>query len=415
MNESEVKYSPFLNFLPQLKPIEDAFVNVRKKSWEKFFSLGLPAEEDSLFHGVKLSKLYLERFSLSESRNLSQEQIDPFVLPQCKNSFVVIINGFFCSQLSNVTAFPSKVIISSIEEGFRAFGTYLINSELKSVKDESDPFVCLNSACYPQGMFVYVPPKTILSTPLQILHFVIENDTSHLCLPKTHIFVGTHSVIEIIRSHHHTTYSNSRYFVNQMTEIHIEENALVRHQEYLDDERPTSWHFNSLRVTLKKESAFHSVSYPKGSVGQRISYRVFLLGEYAKTFINGLSLLSDNRESFVNIFVDHLAPNCMSKQHFKSVLNDNARFGFNGKIRVQPEAYKIEALQYIHNLLLSDSAHVDIKPHMEILEDDVKASHGVTVGGLDKDQMFYLMTRGLSQETAKRLLIKGFCETVLNV
>ncbi len=147
----------------------------------------------------------------------------------------------------------------------------------------------------------------------------------------------------------------------------------------------------------------------------RTDYHVILAGENAEALLNGVWMLADKREAHIHIFIDHQAPQCRSYQLFKGVLNDFSRSSFEGKIMVRQAAQKTEAFQLNNNLLLNDHAHADSKPNLEIFADDVKASHGATVGQLDIEQLFYMKTRGFPEEEAKNLLIYGFAEQVIQM
>jgi Fe-S cluster assembly protein SufD len=147
----------------------------------------------------------------------------------------------------------------------------------------------------------------------------------------------------------------------------------------------------------------------------RNDYRVVIGGENAEASLNGVWMLGDRNESHMHVIVDHQAPHCRSMQLFKGVLNGNSHSSFEGKILVRQAAQKTEAFQLNNNLLLSDRAHADSKPNLEIFADDVKASHGATVGQLDKEQIFYMKTRGFHEADAKNLLVYGFCEEVIDM
>jgi Fe-S cluster assembly protein SufD len=204
-------------------------------------------------------------------------------------------------------------------------------------------------------------------------------------------------------------------FINQVSEWVIDEGAHVHLTKDLSENHPEEWHFDAMRVFLKKESTFKSISITKGSASVRADYKVVLAGENAEVFLNGLSDLSAKKESHVQVWIDHQAPLCRSHQLFKTVLNDFSRSSFEGKIMVRQAAQKTEAFQLNKNLLLSDHAQTESKPNLEIFADDVKASHGATIGQLDPEQLFYMKTRGISSEAAKNLLVYGFCEEVIEM
>ena len=169
-------------------------------------------------------------------------------------------------------------------------------------------------------------------------------------------------------------------------------------------------------MTLKRNSIFHAVNYTEGSFTVRNDYRVALTGERGEASLNGVWMLDEKHEARVHVLMDDQAPSCQSNQLFKGVLTDFARLpSFEGKIYVRREAQKTMAYQLNRNLLLSDRANADSKPNLEIFADDVKASHGATVGQLDEEQMFYLRTRGYSQEEARNILVYAYTKEVLDL
>lgn len=407
MNEANEKLaSSFLKNINSSEIIRDVYFPLRQKSWERFCSLDL----HTLKKEMKFNKLLLENFIISAPQILMRSEVEPWVLSECQHSFVVFVNGFFCADLSDFSALPSKVSIMSLEDGSHIFGSFINNSWQKNLKEEEDPFALINAAIHPKGMFLYLPPKTILERPLQIIQVI--SGYNHMHLPRMHVFAGSHSQINIIHTYHCKNLEEDKYVMIPVTEIHLEEGADVRNVELVNTGRGWSSHINTLRAFQKSKSSFKAVSICEENVVQNMNVKVDLAGENAEASIYGLSFLSEQKESRYNICVEHKAPYCKSNQVIKSVLKDCSRFRFTGSIKVRPQAQKTEATQRNNNLLLSDQAKATAKPHLEIFADDVKVSHGATIGGVDKDSLFYLNTKGLSQELAQSLLVKGFCEEI---
>jgi len=208
--------------------------------------------------------------------------------------------------------------------------------------------------------------------------------------------------------------SGKQFFFNQLTELTLEEGAKVRYSQVPADDLDEAWVFDAVRTHLKKNSSFDAVHVTRGSALAAHDYRIVLREENAETTLKGICMLSGKRESHNHVVIDHQAPHCRSTQLFKGVLDDTGRSSFEGKILVKQQALKTDALQQNHNLLLSDQAHVDSKPNLEILADDVKVSHGATVGKVNMDQLFFLKTRGFSETQARNLLVQGFCQEVID-
>jgi len=391
----------------------DEWNQARSKAWDRFSTLGLPSKKDEVYRYIKLRHLFSQPFDIPPESKLSAEQIAPYIQPECRESVLVFVNGDYCSELSNTTAIPAQISVSTLQDAVQTYGMFLNNHWNKSLKEESDSFVALNGALNHKGAFIYIPPKIVFPHPIQILNILDTDNRLCMIAPRLNVFVGAHAQVNFLFTQ--KNFSEKAYFVNQVIEMSLEENSKVYCSQILCDEHPSSWHLNALRAILKRNAVLKAVSVTEGSMTVRSDYRIILAGENAEALLNGLSMLRDKRESHTNIWIEHQAPHCRSFQLFKSVLDDFSRTSFEGKIMVRQAAQKTEAFQLNNNLILSDHAHADSKPNLEIFADDVKASHGATIGQLDSEQLFYMKTRGFSQSAAMNLLVFGFCEQILEM
>lgn len=411
-----IEQETFKNLLENLRAqasIKDALENIRQKAWQHFLSLGLPSRQNEVYRYIKLRHLFSQSYALAQEKTLTVEQVAPWIYPECQRSVLVFINGSYISQLSCLDALTSKVVVSSLSEATATYGALLNNYWTKTLKNETDAFAALNAALHPKGAFLYFPPKCIVETPIQILHLIDDENQLQILMPRMQIFVGALSNIRII--HTQKSLASVGYFVNQVTEMVLEEGAHVHYTQALCKEHPQAWHFDALRAMLKRDSMLKTICVTEGSATVRNDYKISLTGTNAEALINGMCMLTDKREAHAHIYMDHQVPACRSYQLFKGVLTDFSRSSFEGKIMVRQPAQKTEAFQLNNNLLLSDHAHADSKPNLEIFADDVKASHGSTVGQLDSEQLFYMKTRGFSDQAAKNLLIYGFCEQIIEM
>jgi Fe-S cluster assembly protein SufD len=326
---------------------------------------------------------------------------------------LVFVNGHFSFPLSRTAALPKKLVLSNLKDAMKNYGSFLNNQWAKSIKEETDPFAALNAAMHQEGAFIYLPPKTIVEAPLQILHVVDMGDEPMLAMPRLHLFAGSQSQINLYSNQ--AILSGNSYFINAAVECSIEEEAHVKYIQAAFEEPADAWHFDAFRATLKRNSTLKTISATDGGPGLRFDYRVALAGENAEAMLNGTWLLGGKAEAHTHVIMDHQSPYCRSMQLYKGVLNDFSHSSFEGKILVRQAAQKTEAFQLNNNLLLSDRAAADSKPNLEIFADDVKASHGATVGQLDKEQLFYMKTRGFSLHEAQNILVKGFCKEVVDM
>jgi Fe-S cluster assembly protein SufD len=222
-------------------------------------------------------------------------------------------------------------------------------------------------------------------------------------MPRIHVFLASQSEV------HWVTRIKSKGWLNANIDVVCEDSARFYHYDIAKSEGEC---FHNTTITLKRNSCFEHVSYIEGNC--RSTFRVALAGEGASIKLQGLWRLKNSEQTAIRVMMEHLAPHCHSLQKFKGVLSDTSKSHFEGKILVRPIAQKTEAYQINNNLLLGEYALARSKPNLEIFADDVKASHGATTSQVDKEHLFYLKSRGLSESLAKELLVTGFCQEILN-
>lgn len=413
LSEEKEVFFENLKEMYQNFPPEGSLKAVRVKAWNHLTELGLPSKQTEVYRYIKLRKLFLKEFILPNRTNLSSTEIEKYVLQECLGSFLVFVNGFFCPELSNTDSLPDSVKISTLTDAAHSFGTFLNHQWMKGIKEEADPFVILNTSLQPNGAFVYLPPNCVLEKPLQVLNLTATNKDPFLTSPKLQFFVGANAELNLIMTHN--TLSGQEYFCNQATNLHLEKGAHVKMTQCSKNHSSDAWHFDAVRVAQKKDSSFKCISVSNGAATVRQDYKVSLLEENAEVSLNGLWMLNEKREYHINILIDHHAPHCRSMQLFKGVLDGMSHSSFEGKIYVRQAAQQTDAFQLNNNLLLSDRANAESKPNLEIFADDVKASHGATVGQLDEEHLFYLRSRGYEQTTAQTLLVHSFAQEIIEM
>jgi Fe-S cluster assembly protein SufD len=374
--------------------------SIQEKAWAQFLDLGLPQKKDEAFQYVPLRKLY--DLSLTASLQIpSQQKIQPYVLEASKQSCLVFAEGRFCQELSQI---PEGVVVCSLEEAIKTYGFFLQPRLHKTLKEDTDPLAVLNLALQEDGLFCYVPPKRALSKPLQIIHYTSGKQSYHAT--RIHFFCSASSEIQMISS-----------FVGEgvqhvVYDIALEEGARFSHLETATEAGST--HLNFIRTTQKKNSVFNHLSIVTSGLLTRNRLHLSLLGEASEAVVKGLWTLKENHQCHTHVCVEHAAPQTRSLQKFKGVLKDNAQSSFEGQIYVHSIAQKTEAYQLSQNLLLGKGAVANAKPNLKIFADDVKASHGATMSDVDEESLFYLQTRGITQEKAKALLVRGFIQEMLD-
>lgn len=377
----------------------------RQKAWDHFVKLGLPHKKWEAFQYFPLTLFYDEVFK-KPIRTVGLAANLP--VSEYKGSLLVFLNGEFSKELSDTSALPKQVVILPLADAYQTYGSFLHSRLDKTLKIESNPFASLNLALETQGLFLFVPPKITMDVPIHCMH-VITSERKEMFSPRIQVFVGNSSHVKWITTTH--CLGETGYWLNGVIDVALEEGSSFELTGLIHSEEK-AWHFDSVRATLKKDSRFELLEFASGGRALRQDLRVQLQGENATAKLQGVSLLKDQSQVHTNVFMGHESPHTHSSQLFKSILNDNAKSSFEGKIFVEKEAQKTEAYQSNHNLLLGHHAIAYSKPNLEIFADDVKASHGATISKLKEDQLFYLKTRGLSNDAAKELLILAFSQEI---
>ncbi|MBI2742740.1 MAG: Fe-S cluster assembly protein SufD [Chlamydiales bacterium] len=384
---------------------DEVMGRLRGNAWTRLLERGLPQKKEEAFQYVHLRELYEKSYALPEKMAApSTEELSSLILPECTNSCLVFVEGVYSPELSKV---PPGLIVLPLPKALRSYQTLLQGRLEGAIAGESDPFALLNLAfaAGEAGVFIYLPPKKSLEAPLQCLH--LSRQQGVIASPRIHAFIGREAELQIISSFQPAEGA----WINSMLDLTLEEGARVKQASTLLNES-RSWIFDAIRATQKRDSSLETVSISRGAKSHRQSFNIALTGENAEASLNGTWLLNNDFSCHAHVLVDHSAPHTRSRQLFKGVLDGISQSSFEGKIFVHPEAQKTEAYQLNNNLILGERALAFSKPNLQIFADDVKASHGATIGQLDANLLFYLKTRGIPDSIASRLLVRAFCQEV---
>jgi Fe-S cluster assembly protein SufD len=319
------------------------------------------------------------------------------------------VNGEFSEHLSSYAGLGEKVRVNSLAKAIHS-GVGRPERHLgKIAAFESHAFTALNTAFIRDGAFIELQANAVVDEPIHLL-FVSEGEGEAISHPRNLIVAAENSRASIIESY--ISIRDSRYFTNAVTEIALGEGARVDHYK-IQRESEKAFHVGTTQIRQERDSQLHSFSFAVGGLLARTNIYTSLDGAAATCTLNGLYLTDGVQHIDNQTSIEHIAPNCPSHEVYKGVLDGRSHGVFNGKVYVHPEAQKTDGKQSNNNLLLSPSARVDTKPQLEIFADDVKCTHGATVGRLDEVAMFYLNSRGIGTETARMLLTYAFAADVL--
>jgi Fe-S cluster assembly protein SufD len=378
----------------------------------KFLELGIPTKKNESYRYTNLDPFFNHDFKsyfIPEESDFIKAEEFRCDVTDLDTHGVVLLNGFYPTINEKLRTLPGGIWIGSLNEAAKKFSDIIEKHYGKYVNGNSDGLVYLNTAMASDGVFIYVPDGVVLKKPVQIVSLV-QSDEDVFNQHRNLIIVGKNAEITLIICDH--TLSPQKFLTNAVTEIHVGENS------HFDIIRVQNEHNNAAKIThtfihqeRNSNASSNNITLHGGLV--RNSTHHYLAGEGAECHSYGLYLADkfQHIDNFVN--VDHAVPNCTSDQLFKGVLDDMATGAFNGRIYVHKDAQGTSAYQRNNSILLTDDAKMDTKPQLEIYADDVKCSHGATVGQLDEDALFYLQSRGINKREARLMLMFGFAHEVI--
>jgi Fe-S cluster assembly protein SufD len=323
---------------------------------------------------------------------------------------LVFVNGFFCAKLSQLGPLPEGVRIESLAAALVRDPALLEKHLGKYAHTARNSFAALNQAFFPDGAFIFVPAGVEIPEPVQLLYISSAQNSGEAIFPRNLVLAGANSKLTVVESYLST--SQAAYFTNAVTEILAGEHSQVEHVK-LQDEATGAYHIATIAGEFGRASRVFVHSFALGARLSRNIIRARLAGEGLECILNGLYLTRGEQLADHHMLVEHAQPHCASHEYFNGILDDKSRGVFHGRIYVHPLAQKTDAKQTNKNLLLSNDARANTKPQLEIYADDVKCTHGATIGQLNAESIFYLRTRGMGVETARRMLIHAFAGEII--
>jgi Fe-S cluster assembly protein SufD len=367
---------------------------LRQKAEADFKASGFPTTKEELWRFTDVSRVAEAEFSGEwKSSDLGFKALDQIV--------VVFENGKLSREKSNFAELSPGVCIGSIMD--------LVDERIGTLADAQSAFVASNTAYFSDGVFIDVNPGVELETPIHIVHLAdAENGAFHL---RNFVSAGKGATITVVEEYIGETEKN--YWTNVVTEVFVADGALVDHYK-VQRESESAFHFQTLEAHVGANAVFSNHAVTIGSALGRNDIRGKMTGEESEAICNGLYLLKDRQHFDTHMFMDHAVPKCNSHELYKGILDDKARAVFCGRILVQQDAQQTDAVQSNGNLLLNRDAKVNTLPQLEIYADDVKCTHGATVGQLDEQALYYLQTRGIDPKRGHAMLTFAFANEVLD-
>jgi Fe-S cluster assembly protein SufD len=384
----------------------------RQEAMNEFSQLGIPTKKNESYKYTNLDPFFNHDFNsyfLPSAEDFQKAEEFRCDVTDLDTHGIVLLNGFYPTVKEKLRKLPGGIWIGSMNEAAGIFAEQVKKHYNQYINGYDDALVHLNTAMASDGVFLYIPEGTVLTKPIQIINLV-QSDEDVFNQHRNLIIAEKNSDVTLIVCDH--TLSPRKFLTNGVTEIFVGENA------HFDIIRVQNEHNNAAKIThtfihqeRNSRASSNNITLHGGLVRNSTHHQ--LSGEGAESTSYGL-YLADKFQHIDNfVTVDHVAPNCTSNQLFKGVLDDMSTGAFNGRIYVHKNAQGTIAYQKNNSILLTDDAKMDTKPQLEIYADDVKCSHGATVGQLDDDALFYLQSRGINKREARLMLMFGFAHEVI--
>ena len=384
--------------------------SLRQEAFARFAETGFPTTHDEDWRFTNVAAVAGTPFELAGLESIKKAQLESFGISQFA-CCLVFVNGLFSQELSSVTALPKGVTVGSLAAQLKNDPASVELHLGRYLNIERDAFAALNAAFIEDGVYVHVPRGAVVEAPIYVLYVTVPGNTPTMNHPRNLIVAGENSHVTVVEDY--VSLGEGITFSNAATELVAGDNANVSHYMIVR-EGDQAYNFSTLRIQQGRSAnvATHSLLLSGALV--RNNVHPVLAGEGSECLINGLFIANGRQHMDNYMLVEHASPHCDSRQFYNGILNGQSHGVFHGRIIVHKDAQKTDAKQTNRNLLLSDDAQIDTKPQLEIYADDVKCTHGATIGQFDDNALFYLRSRGLAEAAARHVLLLAFANECLD-
>lgn len=384
--------------------------SLRNEALGNFERLGVPQRKEEAYKYTSLKSVFNKDYSLFPKKDTAIEYSDikRFLIHEIDAYRVIFVDGIYSSHLSQTTHDKFDVCLMS-----SALNNPKYNSVIETYYNKlapQDGLSSLNTAFAREGAYIHIAKNIAVEKPIEIVYFSTGNETALMTQPRNLVVVGENSQVQIIERHQ--SLSDNEVLTNAVTEIFAAQRAMVDYYKIQNDKLNASLlDHTSVEQHTASEVRLHTFSF--GGSLTRNNLNFYQKGEHCNSLLNGVTIIEGKQHVDHSTLVHHTQPNCESYQEYKQIFDDRAVGVFNGKVLVDKIAQKINAFQQNNNILVSDKATINAKPQLEIFADDVRCSHGCTIGQLDDDALFYMQSRGIGKKEARALLMFAFANSVL--
>ena len=420
MNVIVEKADPTLKYVEHYNVVKDLLfegsseiLNARRnKAFQDFVLQGIPTRKNENYKYTNLQPRFLPDFSFvnrKEETEVSKNEIFRCDVPQLNKNLTLLFNGWFYDKNETTQDLPKGVILESLDFAAKSKGELIHKYYSKIAETSADPMVALNTANAKDGYFLYIPKNVIIDQPIQIIN-LLKSKNNIFATQRNLVVVEAGASVQLILCDH--TLNLNQYLSNSVTEIFVDENANLNYYT-IQNQHNNSTSINSVYIKQEKNSnvTTHTVTLHGGLI--RNNLKIIIAGENAEANMYGMAFLDREQHIDNATQVVHAKPHCQSNQVYKYVLDDKSTGAFSGRIHVARDAQKTNAFQRNNNILLTDTATMQTKPQLIIDADDVKCSHGATVGQINEEALFYLRARGIEENKARMMLMNAFAHEVV--
>jgi Fe-S cluster assembly protein SufD len=400
-------FMAFENTLDVDSPIHD----IRTEAIKTFETEGFPTKREEDWKYTSLNSVLKHDYSVfpKHENALEFKDVKKYFIHEIDSYKIIFIDGKYSSHLSQTTHDGLDVCLMSAALNKPKYRLIIENYFNKIAR--KDGLSSLNTAFSAEGAYIHIPKNKLVEKPIQIIHFSTGNEAAILLQPRNLIVVNENSHVQIIERHQSLT--DNPVLTNSVTEIFTNKRAIVDYYKIQNDRESASLIDNTF-INQRQESIAKVHTFSFGGKLIRNNLNFYQNGERIDSTMKGITIIGNKQHVDHNTLVHHIEPNCESHQDYKGIFNDSSTGVFNGKVVVEREAQKTNAFQANNNILISNKATINTKPQLEIFADDVKCSHGCTIGQLDDSAMFYLRSRGIPEKEARALLMFAFSNNVLD-
>lgn len=400
-------YVAFENSVNINSPIHE----IRTRAFQNFEKLGFPSKKQEAWKYTSLNAVLKEDYSIfpDSENSLTLSEVNQYFIHDIDTYKIVFIDGKYNSFLSETTHESIDVCLMSAALTKAKYRPVIENYFNKVAKQ--DHLTSLNTAFSKEGAYIYIPNNTEVEKPIQILNFTTGTETATLLQPRNLIVAGRNAHVQIIERHQ--SLSQHPVLTNTVSEIYADRHATIDYYKIQNDHTTASLIDNTfIEQASETTVSVHTFSFGGNIIRNNLNF--FQKGERVDSILKGITMIEGSQLVDHHTLVHHTAPNCESHQDYKGIFDGRSTGVFNGQVVVEKEAQKTDAYQQNNNILVSDHSTINAKPQLEIFADDVRCSHGCTIGQLDEQTLFYMQQRGIPKKEARALLMFAFANTVLD-